>query len=117
MRNILTIVSILGSFSFACSVAQAQSSDIYMSFPDSNIVGESTTENHLGEIKVLAFSWNFTAEPGKKSETNATIDGLNLTKFVDTSTASLLSKAVIGENLGRVVIAIHKSGECPLLDT
>jgi type VI secretion system secreted protein Hcp len=110
MRDILTKVAILGSLSFACSFAQAQA--IFLSFPDSDIVGESVKDNHLGEIDVLAFSWDLTTEPGKKSTTNVAINALKLTKLVDSSTAAILTKAVIGEILGRAVIKIEKPGGC-----
>ena len=102
------------SISFTCSTAQA--ADIFLSFPDSDIVGESVAMNHVDEVQVESFSWNLLTEAGKKSTTNVDISEFSLIKFADSSTASILTKAVMGVNLGRVVVKIHRATEGMHLD-
>lgn len=85
----------------------AQATDIFLSFPDNDIVGESVQQDHVDEVRVLSFSWGLLTEAGKKSTTNVDISEFSIIKHGDLSSGSLLTKAVMGENLGRAVVKIH----------
>jgi type VI secretion system secreted protein Hcp len=109
MRKILITLPILVSLNVTFAIVQA--GDIFLSFPDSDILGESENRHHMGEIEVLAFSWDLRSDPAKKSETSVEINEFSLSKYVDSSTAFLLTKAVIGENFGRAIVTLEKSNQ------
>ena len=101
IRKILFTVLIV-YFGLTSSIAQAI--DMFLDFPDSDIVGESDDRTHQGEIEILAWSWVLTPENGK----SVAVRDLSFTKFVDSATPSFFMKAVMGENLGRAVFTVRR---------
>jgi len=105
MQRILTTVFIV-TFGLTSSIAQA-AIDMFLDFPDSDIVGESVDRDHVDEIEILAWSWTLSPEKGPE----VAVQDISLTKFVDSATPSFLMKAVTGDNLGRAVITVRRAGE------
>jgi type VI secretion system secreted protein Hcp len=108
IRKILAIITIVPLFGLTTSIAHA-AVDMFLSFPDSDIVGESTDLNHQNEIEVLAWSWNLKVKP-----TKIAIKDLKITKYVDSATTSMIMKAVLRVNLGRAVLTVRKAGGEPI---
>ena len=105
MQRILTTV-LIASFGLTSSIAQA-GIDMFLDFPDSDIVGESEDRDHRDEIEILAWSWILSPE----KRTQVAVQDISLTKYVDSATPSFFIKAVTGDNLGRAVITVRRQGE------
>ena len=86
--------------------------DMFLKIGD--IKGESTDDKHKGEIDVLAWSWGLgpKASPGQKAGSNSTCaQQLSLTKYVDSATPPLITKAVLGATSGTAWLTVRKAGE------
>ena len=105
IQRILTIFLIV-SFGLSSSIAHA-AIDMFLDFPDSDIVGESQDRDHMDEIEILAWSWVLSPE----RKTDVAVRDISLTKYVDSATPSFFMKAVAGDNLGRAVITVRRGGE------
>ena len=80
MQRILTTV-LIASFGLTSSIAQA-GIDMFLDFPDSDIVGESEDRDHRDEIEILAWSWILSPE----RKTEVAVRDFSLTKSVDSAT-------------------------------
>jgi len=78
-----------------------------------NVTGESQDDKHKGEIDVLAWSWgesNGTGLTKRGTVKTACIQDLSLTKFIDSSSPTLIMNTMLGTVVPTAVLAIRKAG-------
>ena len=83
------------------------------------IKGESKDDKHGGEIDVLAWSWGASqsgsfGSGGGGGAGKANVQDLSVTKWIDASSASLLTHCVTGEHIPEALLTVRKAGKNPL---
>src|SRR4051812_36297508 len=79
------------------------------------ITGESKDSVHAGEIEVMSYSWGMSnsgsthSGPGGGSG-KVNVSDLSLSKFVDKSTATLMSKCCDGSHIATGKLTLRKAG-------
>lgn len=91
--------------------------DMFFKIADSKgpIKGESKDAKHKDEIDVLAWSWGVSnggsfGEGGGGGSGKASLHDLSFTKYVDSSTNTLLQHCTTGEHLKDAILTVRKSG-------
>ena len=81
--------------------------DMFLDITD--VTGESQDDDHMNEIDVLAWSWG-----ASTSGRFTCIQDLGVTKFVDSSSPTLLMGQVQGRVYDEAVLTVRKAGDNPL---
>ncbi len=83
------------------------------------IDGEAVDDAHTDEIDVLAWSWGMSqsgtthiAKGGGAGK--VAVQDLSVTKYVDRSSATIMSKIATGEHISEAIITVRKAGKQPL---
>jgi type VI secretion system secreted protein Hcp len=78
-----------------------------------DIVGESTVQNHAGEIDVLEYSWGVAqpnAKVGPQRAAGGTVNALTLTKYVDAASPRLFLDSARGRVMPTAQFTVMKAG-------
>ena len=91
--------------------------DMYLKL--GKIKGESKDSKHAGEIDVLAWSWGASqsgsfGSGGGGGAGKANVQDLSVTKWIDSSSASLLTHCVTGDHIPEATLTVRKAGKNPL---
>ncbi len=94
--------------------------DMFIKFVTPEVKGESRDSKHKGEIDVLAWSWGAsnsgsTHTGGGGGSGKANFQDLSFTKWVDSSSPTLLTAVAKGTHYDDVLLTVRKAGgEAPV---
>lgn len=91
--------------------------DMFLKIDD--IKGESADSTHKGEIQVLAWSWGLTQSGtthmgGGGGAGKVNVQDISFTKYIDSSTATLITNCATGKHMKVGTLVVRKAGEKPL---
>jgi type VI secretion system secreted protein Hcp len=91
--------------------------DMFLKIDD--IKGESVDSKHAGEIQISSFSWGMsqsgsTHVAAGSGSGKVNVQDLTVSKFVDSSTPTLMQFCANGKHLKQGVLTVRKAGGTPL---
>jgi type VI secretion system secreted protein Hcp len=105
------LAAMLGT-SVAVAVPASAAVDQFIKLDD--LKGESLDEKHRGEVDVLAWSWGLSnslkAVTAGAGTGKVALQALSFTKYVDKSSAGLISALVTGRHLKTATLTLRKAG-------
>jgi len=109
-----TLIGAALAVAMAIPLSASAAVDMFMKL--NGITGESKDIQHLGEIDVLAWSWGAStgARTGKGTIPNACVQDLSFTKYIESSSPSLIMHSVTGDTISSAKLTVRKAGTFPI---
>lgn len=85
----------------------AMAQNLFLKFEGPAITGESTDAVHASEIDVLAYSFRV----NQSARSGLRFQNMNITKFIDLASSSLLSSLINGQTFSQVTLSVRNTGE------
>ncbi len=110
---VLTAVLLL---MFSCNPSLHAAGDMFLDF--AGIPGESTDPSHTNQVDVLAWSWGMSnsgsTQTGGGSTGTAAFQSLNVTKYVDKASPSLMLACAKGTHISMATLYVRNANANPI---